>query len=893
MDYRALMPSSDSGLDSVVIAGRKHRVDDLDARRGAANIMFRMFGGERKLPKVGRYRIRERLGTGGCATVYRAYDPALGRDVALKLLALAGAEDGRRMAREARALARLSHPNVVEVYDYGQVGGYVYVAMELIEGPTLAQWLAQSQPAAEVVRVFADAGRGLLAAHHAGLVHRDFKPTNVMLSNDGRVRVLDFGIARTFRSQSVPGDADPICAAYSYPTDAPITHEGLVSGTPLYMAPEQHAGVVDARSDQFAFCTALFGALAGRNPFGVHDAAGLAKAKCEASYVANRPPDGVPRWLWPVMMRGLEPDPNRRWPTMETLVVRLERGPLSSRMRSVALISGLCVAALAGFGSFNPSSDPCQSPVASLARNEDERTTLRDEVAAANPDFRPVVVDQLVASLAAYDQEWRHEVRLSCRTQHRRGPSADAEAPAREECLTAAKSASDTLRAMLVRAGSDALIRGGNPVAWLPSLHRCRRPTSLDADSGFRPGAPTTTPAALAEASFLVSAVQLEDARHRIQAIRSGAKDGLPPSLEASVTVLEARVAYAAGDWATGAKLAENAFLLARAGQSRWIAFDSSLLAARALVQSAQQDQARPWLRRAAAELGADPSPDVDFARLLVERASVDAAAGHLGSAERHATEAQAILEPALGRAHPYTLGVVVQLAVILARDGRAQDARDVSEDVIDRIQSEDRAPQSRLLQRYLVASHEVLGGTLAQLGDFERSIEVSKAGLNLARQVFGPAHPVLFSPTNNIGHASLRLGRLRDAEHALEAAAAMARRHYGSQHPLLGTATLNLGIVYFSSERMAAAHQALSQACRIFAANDGPAAARDLVSCRLHQARALDSEGDVVAAADARSKALRALDRSGEDAPTIERFEAEVEENFTVPKRDTVGNSQ
>lgn len=892
MDYRPPMPSSDSELDSVVTAEREHRVDDLDARRGAANIVFRMFGGERRLPEVGRYGIRERLGAGGCAAVYRAYDPALGRDVALKLLALAGAEDGRRMAREARALARLSHPNVVEVYDYGRVGGYVYVAMELIDGPTLAQWLAKSQRAADVVRVFADAGRGLVAAHHAGLVHRDFKPTNVILSNDGRVRVLDFGIARTFKSHSAPGDADPVCAPYSQVTDAPITREGLVSGTPRYMAPEQHAGVVDARSDQFAFCTALFEALAGRNPFGVHDAAGLAKAKCEASYVAKRPPDGVPRWLWPIIMRGLEPDPDRRWPTMETLVERLERGPLSSRIRSVALIAGLCVAAVAGFGSFNPNSDPCPSPVASVAWNEEERMTLHDEIATANPDFRPVVVDQLVASLAAYDQEWTHEVRLSCRTQQRRGPYADAEAPAREACLTAAKSASDTLRAMLVRTGSDALIRGGNPVAWLPSLYRCRRPTSLDADSPIRQGASTTTTAALAEASFLVSSVQLEDARDTIQAIRSAANDRLSPSFEASVTVLEARVAYADGDWATGAKLAENAFLLARAGQSRWIAFDSSLLAARALVQSARQDQARPWLRRAAAELGADPSPDVEFARLLVERASVDAAAGHLGSAERHAMEAQAILEPALGRAHPYTLGVVVQLAVILARDGRAQDARDVSQDVIDRIQREDRALQSRLLQRYLVASHEVLGGTLAQLGDFERSIEVSNAGLNLARQVFGPAHAVLFSPTNNIGHASLRLGRLRDAEHALDAAVAMARRNYGSQHPLLGTATLNLGIVYFSTGRMAAAHEALSEACKIFAANDGPAAARRLVSCRLHQAHALESQGDVVAAADARSKALRVLDSPGEDTPTIEQFEAEVEENFTIPKRDTVEDS-
>src|SRR4051812_10268762 len=224
---------------------------------------------------VGRYVVLERIGSGGMGVVYAAYDPELDRKVALKLLrpdrAGAAGEAALRLQRGAQAIARLSDPHVVAVYDAGTFGDQVFVAMELMEGRTLRQWLGEGKRGwREIVDVFVAAGRGLAAAHAAGLVHRDFKPDNVLLGTDGRVKVADFGLARPV------GDADPgggEAALMESPGSrgllaTPLTEWGVAMGTPAYMAPEQLRGErADARSDQFSFCVALWEALYGRKPF--------------------------------------------------------------------------------------------------------------------------------------------------------------------------------------------------------------------------------------------------------------------------------------------------------------------------------------------------------------------------------------------------------------------------------------------------------------------------------------------------------------------------------------------------------------------------------------------------------------------------------------------------
>jgi tetratricopeptide (TPR) repeat protein/tRNA A-37 threonylcarbamoyl transferase component Bud32 len=337
---------------------------------------------------VGRYLLLELLGEGGMGVVYKAYDPELGRPVALKLLQTA--EDASlqrdRLLREAQALARLQHPNVIAVHDVGTFGADVFIAMEFVEGQNARQWLkAQPRSRREILDVFLAAAQGLAAAHRAGLVHRDFKPDNMMVGDDGRVRVLDFGLARTAdptltsgvnanananvntsvnvnlnanlnenvtvtgrssrraRSSSESGHITPQLLA------TPLTHAGAIVGTPRFMAPEQHLGEPTGEpADQFSFCVSLYWALYDAFPF-----AGVEETI--AGQIAP-PPAGatVPRWLRQAIERGLSWQPEARHPSMSALIWALEADPAVARRRwlrgalLVIAIAALVAAAIAG-----------------------------------------------------------------------------------------------------------------------------------------------------------------------------------------------------------------------------------------------------------------------------------------------------------------------------------------------------------------------------------------------------------------------------------------------------------------------------------------------------------------------------------------------------------------
>src|SRR6185295_2959486 len=223
---------------------------------------------------LGRYRLERELGTGGMGVVHAAFDPDLERRIALKVLRLAapGLEAKDRLLREARAMARLAHPNVVTVHEVGTANGRDYVAMELIQGETLADWLrAERRRPAEIIAAFLAAGRGLAAAHAAGIVHRDFKPHNVLRCRTGRIVVTDFGLAREAQAE-LPPPREPR-GTLAMPSGTPgsltgITATGSLLGTPAYMAPEQWCGgLVTPATDQFAFCVALWEELAGERPY--------------------------------------------------------------------------------------------------------------------------------------------------------------------------------------------------------------------------------------------------------------------------------------------------------------------------------------------------------------------------------------------------------------------------------------------------------------------------------------------------------------------------------------------------------------------------------------------------------------------------------------------------
>ncbi|HEY0476068.1 MAG TPA: serine/threonine-protein kinase [Kofleriaceae bacterium] len=337
----ANQPAQDGDQDPAHDATRtaSYRSDDID--RDATQAMP---------ARVGRYEICEVLGVGAMGVVYRARDPELDRPVAIKVVRSSNARpsSGVRLLREAQAMARLRHPNVVPIFDVGPADSAVFVAMPLLDGGTLRSWLGDhSRSFDAILDRFVAAGRGLAAAHAAGLVHRDFKPDNVLLGSDGEVHVADFGLARLADDDVVvPGPSiGPL-------TSGALTQTGAVLGTPAYMAPEQLRGrPSDARADQFSFCVSLWEGLYGERPFPdpPTDTEHVLRARIETIAAGPvRPPARRhrPAWIAPLLVRGLAADPDQRWPSLQALLdaITAHRGRRRRPWWRVAGLAAVCAA---------------------------------------------------------------------------------------------------------------------------------------------------------------------------------------------------------------------------------------------------------------------------------------------------------------------------------------------------------------------------------------------------------------------------------------------------------------------------------------------------------------------------------------------------------------------
>ena len=329
---------------------------------------------------IGRYVIERVLGTGGMGVVFAAHDPDLDRKVALKLLhgagSTSGAEARTRLLREARAMAKVNHPNVITVYEVGTAQGIDFVAMELIEGTNGADWLRRTRRApAAILAMLTAAGRGLAAAHAMGLVHRDFKPANILISNRGKVVVTDFGLARGF-DEGVPSVGPPIApsptvaldetleaaatpAITASPTSrsadlaSTITRTGALLGTPAYMAPEQFAGdAATPRADQYALAVALWEGLAGARPFrgGSFDEL---RAAVDRGPATAADADKIPRRIRGILERALARDPAARFPDVDALLAALDRAQRRPRQLAAAAIALAAVAGLAALVYFS------------------------------------------------------------------------------------------------------------------------------------------------------------------------------------------------------------------------------------------------------------------------------------------------------------------------------------------------------------------------------------------------------------------------------------------------------------------------------------------------------------------------------------------------------------
>jgi tetratricopeptide (TPR) repeat protein len=419
---------------------------------------------------VGRYELVELIGSGGMGNVYRAHDPHLSRDVALKVLhrgyagERAGSDYRHRLLREAQALAKLSHPNVVAAFDVGTYEDALFVAMELVQGDSLRSWLQTKHSVSEVLRVLIAAGRGLVAAHTAGVLHRDFKPANVMVSPDGRVRVVDFGLAR---SAAAGAEADELGEELAPPSaterersasllEGEITESGLLMGTPGYIAPEQlHGAPANVLTDQYSFAVTAFVALTGLGPPPV-----VAPAR-------DQPlawPREVSRRVRRVVERGIARDAAERHPSVAAMVDALEQASSPRRRASWAAAMALGAAAIVGGAALWTTRSPhvtCQvgSEAFRSVWDAERRAALHDAFMATRRANAEEAFGLLSARFDTFQAAWLGMKQESCEATHVRGEQSEKVLALRNGCLDRKLAGAGALVAAITRADATSVDR--------------------------------------------------------------------------------------------------------------------------------------------------------------------------------------------------------------------------------------------------------------------------------------------------------------------------------------------------------------------------------------------------------------------------------------------------
>jgi eukaryotic-like serine/threonine-protein kinase len=382
--------------------------------------------------KIGRYQIEHIVGTGGMGVVFAAHDPELGRQVAIKVLSTEREVAHTRLLREAQAMARLSHSNVVTVHEVLKIGDRAAIVMELVDGRDLADWLAKAQRGwREILDAFVQAARGLAAAHKAGMVHRDFKPANALIDRDGVVRVTDFGLVR-----AVP-DAEPVAAGDQH--DVTLTQTGARIGTPAFMAPEQHeGGQVDARTDQWAFACALYGALYRQPPFAGETYAELANAVKLEKLRPEPATTKVPRAIRASIRRALSRDPADRFASMEDLIRALT--PPRRAWIGVGVVGGLAAVAAIGAvvltGDDNTNTVSCDGLDAPFTAtwNADRARVVSKQFASTGLGNAASAADAFNTALDRYRGSWTTMRTRAC-TEARGGAISPDLLDRRMQCL--------------------------------------------------------------------------------------------------------------------------------------------------------------------------------------------------------------------------------------------------------------------------------------------------------------------------------------------------------------------------------------------------------------------------------------------------------------------------
>jgi serine/threonine protein kinase/tetratricopeptide (TPR) repeat protein len=826
---------------------------------------------------LGRYVVLDELGAGGMAVVYKAYDPELDRAVALKLLnsnpdGIAGQRE--RLLREAQALARLSHPNVIAVHDVGTFGDNVFLATEFVEGMTVRQWLkVEPRSRSAILEVFLAAGEGLAAAHAAGLVHRDFKPDNVMVGKDGRVRVLDFGLARVASSETTTRppherdgaaplpredasspegpksgshDGEPLSCAVdseaalrsgvnSKRLSRDLTRAGSVLGTPRFMAPEQHRGEpVDERADQFAFCLSLYEALYGAPPF-----AGASLSAMREHVLAGRiadPPSNarVPRWLRQLLVRGLAVDPVARHRTMAHLLSLLRADPLRRRRRR--LLVGTVVAAVGMVVSVwrldqRQQVRSCAGAERKLAGVWDEprRAAVRTAFLRSQLPYAEPVLHTVVQTLDDYTRSWATMHTDACEATLMRAEQSQELLDLRMSCLSDRLTQVKALTDLFTSADSKVVERAVQSAQSLPSLHGCADAVTLRA---------AVPPPDDAQTRQRVTEVRQEVARAHALELAARYDEGIKAAhavveeiatlhyrpVEAEAQANLASMESALGKWSEAKTAWHRALAAAMAGRNDQMAATAAIRLVYVIgVRQNQLEEGDRWADLAESIVERLQNKDELLGRLYEERSALR---------RRESRPADAL--------HDAKQALALQLRVHGPQHSLVADAYDNLGRVYYQMAQYDLALENHqralaIDERALGADHPTVAGIRFSManaygdgGEHERAIAEYRRTLATFQRI-DPQHSSIAVILNNLGDELAVIGK---PEEAL-AAYRQARVFYEKQPSSFDTAILfnNIGEVELELEQAAEAKEHFKQGLEISERAMGSASAPSAVS--------------------------------------------------------------
>jgi eukaryotic-like serine/threonine-protein kinase len=721
---------------------------------------------------LGHFTLGKMLGAGGMGIVFAAHDTDLDRPVALKLVrpGNSSAVARVRLVREGKALARLSHPNVVTVYEISAVDDQVFIVMELVDGTTLRDWMRrEAHPWRDVVRLFTAAGRGLQAAHAIGLVHRDFKPSNVLIDGGGAIKVSDFGLVGT--GDPLRDELEEIPPPVGAAADG-LTHTGAVMGTPAYMAPEQQRGErLDARADQYSFCLSLYEALTGRLP-----PERRALERQEAAETAPRP---LPRRLGAILARGMSPEPEARFPSMRELLAALDKAAAPRRWPYAAaalVVAGGVTAATVRRG------DPCPTPTLAGTWDAARREAMRARLAALDPAdgaSRLAAATGLVDRFAGDLSSMRVS---SCRATRVEGRQSDTLFDLRARCLDRRRDELSAATALVVSARDRLEIdRAVAALAELTPVASCGDANAL---AQLAPEKPRDRQRA---DELLRERANLETQR------RAGRLDGLLPRAEELVAQ-----ARALGNPAT---LSSALLVLAEVQLER-----GEKAAGHATLEQ---------LTQTAAEAHDDAAAATAWARLV----------GLIGDAEGKPKEALALLPAA--RAAVVRAGndprqrVELLLNEAIVRDGSGgvpealQRLAEASAILVAAGADRDASP---LMPR--LADVEMEHASALSVSDkYEEADAAYRHAIALYRRAFGPDHPEEAYGWHNLGETLRHRGRLDEALDAYRHAARIRADRQG-ETPLLAGTLVSIGATFNASDRFSEAVAPLERALEIMRAH-------------------------------------------------------------------------